>query len=486
MQLSGIEIIESELKDLLASKELTFYREIKSIPNQVLGLKLSPTAKCYGLVENNPYNEPIYYQIRYDLDVKGTWTFRQRYGISLKKNIYTKYGLNEKLYIKEPFLKNDSGQIYYDYLDTEKKHKCSNQRYMKQEDARYFVQIVNVEIEKIENYYLNNDKDTFIDSNFLNEDNNSSLPLVGDRKHEKTAEQQFYSHKYQLKYTCKLIENPFENFVPSNKTRYFYRVQIPFHPYEDASISWKDFKVGYIEAQSQKEARKIIEDEFDSEMPSKVLKEDSIGSKYKFILKIFPPDAYWDKYWGSTRVCTVCGNEFTIIDRINHFGDRSDNCCSPECSEISIDKNSFLREEAYVQKLMSEEEGIHQPCIYLISNLKTGMVYVGQTIQYSTFRWYQHFKRPFSGSKFHNAILDHDLSDWTFQVIEVINEKTLEENNITHSGKSLYITQREQHWINHYDSITNGYNSATANKELHEMKKNIKNGLFTQEELYDV
>ncbi len=51
------------------------------------------------------------------------------------------------------------------------------------------------------------------------------------------------------------------------------------------------------------------------------------------------------------------------------------------------------------------------------------MVYVGQTTQYSTFRWYQHFKRPYSGSKFHNAILEHDLSDWTFQVIEIINDK---------------------------------------------------------------
>lgn len=218
-------------------------------------------------------------------------------------------------------------------------------------------------------------------------------------------------------------------------------------------------------------------------MPSKVIKEDSIGSKYKFILKIFPPDTYWDNYWGGTRVCDVCGNEFTVMEKINHFGTNGNICCSPDCDSIHIQKYKFLKEEEYVQKIMSEEDGIHQPCIYLISNLATGMVYVGQTTQYSTFRWYQHFKRPYSGSKFHNAILDHDLSNWTFQVIELINDDALEKNKIPFSSKGLYINQREQFWINHYDSINNGYNTATANKELHDMKKNIENGLFTQKEL---
>ena len=483
MDLNGIEIVESELKDLINNKEFVFYREIKSIPNQVLGCKLRPTEKCSGLEENNPYNEPIYYQIRYDLDVKGTWTFRQRYGISLKKNIYPKYGKNEKLYIKEPFLKSDNGQTYYDYLNATKEHKCSHQRYMKQEDARYFVEIVNVEIERIDNFYLDNEPSTF---NVLNEEEPfSSFSFRETTENKKTVEQKIYSHKYQLKYTCKLIENPFENFVPSDKIKYFYRIQIPEPSGVDVNyITWRDFKVGYIEASSQKEARKLLEDEMNCELPSKVVNNEFVGTKYSYILKTFPPDTYWDKYWGGTRICSVCGNEYTMIDKINHFEEKSDNsCCSPDCYATHSEKYSFLKEEEYLQKLMSDEEGIHQPCIYLISNLKTGMVYVGQTINSSTFRWYQHFKRPYSGSKFHNAILDHDLSDWTFQVIEVINEKTLEENNITHSGKSLYITQREQHWINHYDSIDKGYNTATANKELHEMKKNIVNGLFTQEEL---
>lgn len=473
MKLSGIEIIESELKYLLNNKELVFYREIKSIPNQVLGLELKPTVKCFELTENNPYNEPIYYQIRYNLDVSGTWNFRKRYGLSLNKNIYSKYGLNEVLYIKEPFLVSDNGQIYYDYLNSTKEHKCLHQRYMKQEEARYFIQIINVEIEKIENYYINNEDD-FTKTNFLNEDNNFLLPLVGTEKQEKTVNQQFYSHKYQLKYTCKLLDkSPFEKFIPSNKIRYFYRVQIPFHPYEGAYISWKDFKVGYIEAQSQKEARKLIEEEFDCDMPSKIIKEDSIGSKYKYILKIFPPDTYWDKYWGGTRVCPVCGNEFTIIDKINHFGDKSIDCCSPDCDDVENQKNDFLKEEIYVKKLINEEKSIHQPCIYLISNLKTGKVYVGQTTQYSTFRWYQHFKNPYSGSKFHNAILDHNLTDWSFQVIEIINDETLKENNISFTDKSNYINKREQFWINHYDSIVNGYNTATANKELSDTKKNV-------------
>ncbi len=485
MNLNGIEILEPELKQLIDTNEFIFYREIKSIPNQVLGLKLRITDKCYSIKDDNPYNEPIYYQIRYDLDVRGTWGFKQRYGIALKKNIYTKYGLNEKLYIKEPFLKNDNKQFYYDFLNDAKEHKCTHQRYMKQEDARCFVQIVNVEIEKLENFYIKNEHDY---SNVLNEDSLGTLQISLLKDNDKrTVEQQFYSHKYQLKYTCKLIENPLKKFVPQNKTRYFYRVQIPYTTTSENynNISWKDFKLGYIEAESQKEARKLLEDEFDCTLPSKVINNDLIGSKYQYILKIFPPDAYWDKYWSSTRFCAVCSNEFTVMDKINHFGTNGDNCCSPDCDTINNAKYSFLREEEYVQKLMKDEEGIHQPCIYLISNLKTGMVYVGQTTQYSTFRWYQHFKRPYSGSKFHNAILEHDLSDWTFQVIEIINDKTLEDKNIPYSKKALYINQREQYYINLYDSINNGYNTATANKELHELKKITEDGLFTKEELFN-
>ena len=257
MNLNGIEILEPELKQLIDTNEFIFYREIKSIPNQVLGLKLRITDKCYSIKDDNPYNEPIYYQIRYDLDVRGTWGFKQRYGIALKKNIYTKYSLNEKLYIKEPFLKNDNKQFFYDFLNDAKEHKCTHQRYMKQEDARCFVQIVNVEIEKLENFYIKNEHD---DSNVLNEDSLGTLQISLLKDNDKrTVEQQFYSHKYQLKYTCKLIENPLKKFVPQNKTRYFYRVQIPYTTTSENynNISWKDFKLGYIEAESQKEARKL-------------------------------------------------------------------------------------------------------------------------------------------------------------------------------------------------------------------------------------
>lgn len=97
------------------------------------------------------------------------------------------------------------------------------------------------------------------------------------------------------------------------KQRYFYRVQIPYTTTSENynNISWKDFKLGYIEAESQ-EARKLLEDRFDCTLPSKVINNDLIGSKYQYILKIFPPDAYWDKYWSSTRFCAVCSNEFQL------------------------------------------------------------------------------------------------------------------------------------------------------------------------------
>lgn len=59
---------------------------------------------------------------------------------------------------------------------------------------------------KIENFYIKNEHD---DSNVLNEDSLGTLQISLLKDNDKrTVGQQFYSHKYQLKYTCKLIENP--------------------------------------------------------------------------------------------------------------------------------------------------------------------------------------------------------------------------------------------------------------------------------------
>ena len=76
------------------------------------------------------------------------------------------------------------------------------------------------------------------------------------------------------------------------------------------------------------------------------------------------------------------------------------------------------------------------------------MCYIGKTSQVFTLRWYQHFYQS-GDCKFHAAIKNSNFTDWSFDVIEIAN-----------SAEEVSI--REQYWIDHYDSISNGYNSVSA------------------------
>ncbi|AHJ13118.1 GIY-YIG nuclease family protein [Sulfurospirillum multivorans] len=465
---------EEQLNNLLTSKEITLTQEIKSIPNQILNLRLAIQDKCSHLRDNNPFNEVVGYQIRYEFEtgITGTWRFQHRYGIALKKNIVSNYGTNEILYIKEPFIVDEKDVVHYRFNSNQQDIKHTNQRFMKQDQARYFVQIKDVVIEKLENFYLDN-------VNFIVDENKDSSYALSFKSEEEIREepqkikQTLYSHKYIVKYTCRLIDNPFlATIVPSQKTRFFYRLKIPEYSSSDGKQwSWADFEIGYIEANSKKEARDLLEKEFNAKMTMTSGKVEDIGIKNDYLLKLYPPDEYWDEHWNSKRSCEICGAEYTLVEKNNRHERGASSCCSTECTDIARDRNNQLREEERIYKTMIENNGIHNPCIYKITNKHTQMVYIGQTTQYATFRWYQHFASPRSGSMFHEAICKSEISDWLFEVIEIITHKELTANGISYQDKRTYINQREQYWINHYDSIKHGYNTAVANKDEHSKKQ---------------
>lgn len=133
------------------SNEVIFYQEIKNIPNQILDLRLEAQDKCSHLVNNNPYNEKIGYQIRYKFEtgITGTWRFQRKYGLKLRKNLTSNFSKNEILYIKEPFIIDGKENKHYKFNSNHDDTKFTHQRFMKQEDARYFVQMTNVEISKL-------------------------------------------------------------------------------------------------------------------------------------------------------------------------------------------------------------------------------------------------------------------------------------------------------------------------------------------------
>jgi hypothetical protein len=102
------------------------------------------------------------------------------------------------------------------------------------------------------------------------------------------------------------------------------------------------------------------------------------------------------------------------------------------------------------------EIGIHQPTIYMITNKNTGLSYIGKTLNPFTNRWHNHFFcNPLSETKLYKAICASKITDWVFQVIEIVDVPT----EITDKRQiDLFVKNRESYWIKHHDTFVSGYN----------------------------
>lgn len=164
-----------------------------------------------------------------------------------------------------------------------------------------------------------------------------------------------------------------------------------------------------------------------------------------FITELTPE---WEVHWLTKRDCKICAKPYTLIQlkQLNIYGGNND-VCSIECRHLQKPK------EASDNYAISYINQSFKPCVYKITNKETNKCYIGQTIQCFTLRWYQHFFQT-GDTKFHLAIKDSSPSNWSFEVIEVLNQEKISKKEID---------EREMFWINHYDSINNGYNTKKTN-----------------------
>lgn len=91
--------------------------------------------------------------------------------------------------------------------------------------------------------------------------------------------------------------------------------------------------------------------------------------------------------------------------------------------------------------------------IYKITNLVNGLTYVGQSVNIYD-RWTKHKNRSFNpNSKDYNIPLYQDIRKYGLENFEfkIVEECSKEELN-----------EKEQHWIEHYNSFFNGYNESVG------------------------
>lgn len=218
--------------------------------------------------------------------------------------------------------------------------------------------------------------------------------------------------------------------------------------YSFSNWSFPPIFSGKVSANDKKEAKKIIEEEYGKRFPLRVLLKDLDSND--FLLKITDMEKHpYLKALFEEMECTECKNKFRRIDLYNdrnvHY--KGTEYCSDSCKDKAYERNRLE-----INDSMFNEAG-NVPVIYKITNRITNKCYIGQTVQSFTLRWWQHIKWGKSDCKFHNAMKNSKLTDWLFEVIDIVSKDKLDE--------------KEAYYIKKFNSINKGYNTVkviTADK----------------------
>lgn len=216
---------------------------------------------------------------------------------------------------------------------------------------------------------------------------------------------------------------------------------------------------GKVEAKDKTAARKKVDELYEKEFPMRVAADDLKSNEFLLSLKEITENDYHVKRLFDVMTCEFCGNKFKVIDKYNdpNCQDKGPRFCSENCREESWRQHYENRADRL------NMNGTHDPVIYKITNKKTGLCYIGKTTQAVTLRWWQHFYQGSGGDKFQKEIKNTNITDWTFEVIEIIKPpKDYKDQNKIND----LILEREQFHIQEHNSIENGYNSVTSKKIL--------------------
>lgn len=223
---------------------------------------------------------------------------------------------------------------------------------------------------------------------------------------------------------------------------------------------WPPRMSGRIAASDKKEVKKLLAEEFGEEYPMRVLRKDQVKFPFLLYIEQMSVGSHGERYIHRfmPTECAQCKTIYVLNDAYNDpHGSANSETCSDLCRKAQrLDSAAASFSDGLGVRL-------HTPVIYCITHKPTGQRYVGKTDQPFTLRWYQHMYHP-GTSKFHQMIRGTPLTDWTFEVLEVIEATKTE---IAHEslGKRDYVQRislREQHWINHFNSIKGGLNSVAS------------------------
>jgi hypothetical protein len=213
--------------------------------------------------------------------------------------------------------------------------------------------------------------------------------------------------------------------------------------WNDEGYYWQKLISEKVLAPDKKAARELIEEWYQQKFPMRISSAkrepntlllslyEMVPGEYQFVHDMF-----------NVEECVVCTSKFRKVDLINLNLSPAWGACSAVCAEKYRNDN--------FAKVKDFHECI--PVIYKITQISSGKSYIGKTIRSFTLRWWEHIKAPSEGCKFQTALSETDITDWIFQIVEIVQDKD-------------QILERETFWMNQFDSVDNGFNSNVSKSD---------------------
>lgn len=216
-----------------------------------------------------------------------------------------------------------------------------------------------------------------------------------------------------------------------------------------------------IEAKDTAEVRKIIAERYPQFFPNgKVYSKETKDEAQFFYVLVYPLYQYEiDQIKKGNWKCSFCGqiheNTYVSRPRINErlfgndvlFCNSEDDHCMKEFLKLKNDGIEIPDDVNYIKQDAPNY-------IYKITEKATGKCYVGKTRNAPFFRWWNHLKH--SSSPFGIYLKNTKLSDWTFEVLNIIP------SNISDTE----VFKLESKYIHEFNAIHNGFNSVISNKNI--------------------
>jgi hypothetical protein len=229
---------------------------------------------------------------------------------------------------------------------------------------------------------------------------------------------------------------------------WIYQIKGKEHPSIGLNWAWPPVASDMVIAPDRKTAKAMIEEEYGRTFPTRVLQVDLDSNEFLLTLKEIKADDHFTRRLFEVTLCKRCHKPFKTIEKYR-FGNPGGgpDYCSSECSKAHAVENGDYAGYTAASS--------HPPVIYRITNKTTGRCYIGKTRQAFTLRWYQHF---FQGTttKFHQEIHATPITDWTFEVIEVVDVPPEMKRQ---TDIDTYLHEREAYHIAAHGSAVHGYNT---------------------------